>query len=84
MNNLNLIEKLKLLFYLNKVWTQIKEVKTVKNYKTTISGLVATLGLLLKLFKVDLPEEVSTALITVGIFLVAFFAKDSSVSGTGM
>ena len=80
---MTIIEKIKLLFQLNKLWSQMKEVKTMKNYRTTIAGLVATLGLILKLFKVDIPDEVSTALITIGVFAVGFFAKDSSVSGTG-
>lgn len=81
---MNIIQKIKLLFLLNKLWGQIKGIKSMKNYRTTISGLVATIGLVLKLFKVDLPDEIANALITIGVFAMAFFAKDNSVTGTGM
>jgi hypothetical protein len=48
----------------------------LRDPRTTISGLVVTIGVLLKLFKIDLPDEVSNGLIAIGVFLMGFFAKD--------
>jgi hypothetical protein len=78
---MNIIEKTKLLFYINKLYKQTMEVGMSKNWKTTMAGVVATLGLILKLFKIDLPEEVSNGLIAIGVFAIGFFAKDSNVTG---
>lgn len=78
---MNIFDKLKLLVLINKFYSQVKEAKMNASWKTTVSGLVATAGFILKLFKVDLPDEVSNALITVGVFLIAFFAKDSNATG---
>lgn len=72
---------MKLLYYLNKIWQQVKEIKTMKNWKTTMSALVVTVGMILKLFKIDLPEEVANSLITIGVFLMGLFAKDNNVTG---
>ncbi len=78
---MNIIERMKLLYYLNKIWQQVKEIKTMKNWKTTMSALVVTVGMILKLFKIDLPEEVANSLITIGVFLMGLFAKDNNVTG---
>ncbi len=51
----------------------------MKNWKTTISGLVAALGQILPTFGV--PTEVAQAISVVGLFFVGLFAKDSNVTG---
>lgn len=54
----------------------------MKNWKTTVAGLIGVLGFILPTF--GIPLEVAHAIQTVGIFLTGFLAKDNSVSGTGM
>lgn len=78
---MNIIEKVKLLFYIKKLYQQWKELKTMTNWKTTVGAIVTTIGFILKLFKIDVPEEVSMAIVTVGIFIIGLFAKDSNVTG---
>ena len=51
----------------------------MKNWKTTVSGLVAALGQVLPYL--GIPQEVATAVSVVGMFLVGLFAKDSNVTG---
>ena len=54
----------------------------MKNWKTTVSGLISALGAVLPTFGVS--QEVSTAVVTVGLALLGFFSKDHSTSGTGV
>lgn len=76
MNGLSSIDKLKLLYYINKVYQQIMEVKNMNNdMKTTIAGIVATIGFILKIFKIDVPVEVTDGLIAIGIFVMAYFTN---------
>lgn len=51
----------------------------MKNWKTTLSGLLAAAGQILSIFGV--PVEVGQAVSVVGLFLVGIFAKDSNVTG---
>jgi hypothetical protein len=51
----------------------------MKNWKTTLSGLLAAAGQILSIFGV--PVEVGQAVSVVGLFLVGLFAKDSNVTG---
>ena len=51
----------------------------MKNWKTTVSGLLAAAGQILSIFGV--PVEVGQAVSVVGLFLVGLFAKDSNVTG---
>lgn len=51
----------------------------MKNWKTTLSGVVAALGQILPLLGVPVP--VSQALSVVGLFLMGLFSKDSNVTG---
>ena len=59
-----------------------KENKTMANYKTTLGALITLMSFLLpNVFKVELPAEVQTAMMTVGVFIIGFFAKDKNVTG---
>lgn len=53
----------------------------MKDIKTTISGAVAALAIVVKfVFKVDIPDEVVAAVVTVAVFCAGFFAKDKEVT----
>lgn len=51
----------------------------MKNWKTTVSGLLSGCGQLFPLF--GLPAEVGQAVSVLGLFLMGLFAKDSNVTG---
>ena len=51
----------------------------VKNWKTTVAGLLAAAGQILNIFGV--PVEVGTAVSTIGLFIMGLFAKDKAVTG---
>ena len=51
----------------------------MKSWKTTLSGVIAALGPIL--LAVGIPTEVATAITTIGLFLLGFFAKDNNVTG---
>ena len=52
----------------------------MNNIRTTLSGVLAASGQILILFGV--PIEVSTAISTLGLFLMGLFSKDAGKSGT--
>ncbi|MBI4822649.1 MAG: hypothetical protein HY805_00235 [Nitrospirae bacterium] len=54
----------------------------MKNWRTTVSGLIGSLGILVPIF--GLPMELGNALTTVGIFFLGVFSKDSAVVGKGL
>jgi len=56
----------------------------MRNWKTTIGAIVTLLAGILPYVGVELSPEVQAAMVTVGIFIIGIFAKDNSVSGTGM
>jgi hypothetical protein len=78
---MNAIEKVKLLWNLNKLYQQWKELKAMTNWKTTVGAMVTTIAFILKLFKIEVPAEVLDSAIVVGIFIIGIFAKDSNVTG---
>lgn len=51
----------------------------MKNWKTTLSGVLSGSGIILPLFGV--PAEVGQAVSVLGLFLIGLFAKDSNVTG---
>lgn len=51
----------------------------MKNWKTTVSGVIAAAGQLLPLL--GIPAEVGQAISVVGLFLIGLFAKDNNVTG---
>lgn len=80
---MNIIDKTRMLYYLNKLWNLIEEGIKMKNWKTTLGGIIATIGAILKLINpgFEIPDEVSAALVTVGIFIIGLFSKDNNVTG---
>jgi len=38
--------------------------------------------MVLKLFKIEIPEEVLNGIIAIAVFAIGFFAKDAGVTGT--
>lgn len=51
----------------------------MKNWKTTLTGVLAASGQILPLF--GLPAELGTAISTIGLFLIGLFAKDAGKTG---
>lgn len=51
----------------------------MKNWKTTISGVIAASGQILPFL--GIPGEVASAVSVLGLFLVGLFSKDAGVSG---
>jgi len=59
-------------------FNKLKEAFKMKDWKTTLAAFVVLLGFLFKmLFKADIPQEVSDAIMLIGTFFIGFFAKDS-------
>jgi len=51
----------------------------MKNYKTTLTGLVTGLAVYVKtVYKLDIPTE---AILTIGFMILSWFSKDSDVTG---
>ncbi|MBF0607455.1 MAG: hypothetical protein HQL61_07910 [Magnetococcales bacterium] len=48
----------------------------VEDWKTTASAVVASVPALLSIFGITLTQEQASAIFTVGIFLVGYFARD--------
>lgn len=50
-----------------------------KDWKTTVIGIIGLLAYVVKtLFNIDVPAEVQTGFITVIVFLIGLFSKDSN------
>jgi hypothetical protein len=58
------------------MWKLIKGM-IFKNPKTTASGLPAAIVAILKVFGVNVPEEVVIGAITLSTFLIGLFSKDA-------
>lgn len=54
----------------------------MKNWKTTLFGVVSAIGFILPHF--GIPQNVAAAIQTIGVFLLGLHAKDNSTTGTGM
>lgn len=59
------------------MWKLIKGM-LFKNPKTTVSGLPAAVVAILKVFGVNVPEEVIAGAVTLSIFLIGLFSKDAT------
>lgn len=59
------------------MWKLLK-VMFFKNHKTTVSGLPAAIVAILKVFGVNVPEEVIAGAVTLSIFLIGLFSKDAT------
>ena len=53
----------------------------LKNWKTTVSGLLAALPQIVGLFGLPIPPAVLNGISAIGLFLIGLFAKDSNVTG---
>ena len=53
----------------------------MKDWKTTLAGVVAFLVMIAKWFGVEIPVGVSEAVVTICLFIGMFFAKDKAGSG---
>jgi hypothetical protein len=51
----------------------------MKNWKTTVSGIIGALGTIFPMF--GLSPELGNAVSVIGITLMGVFAKDSNVTG---
>jgi len=51
----------------------------MKNWKTTVAGLLAAAGQILSIFGV--PVEVGSAVSVIGLFILGLVSKDSNVTG---
>ena len=58
-----------------------KGVNGLKNWKTTVSGILSALPQLLPLLGFPIPAEVANSISALGLFLIGLFAKDSNVTG---
>ena len=74
---MNTFTKLKIIAGLTSIF--LKGDIDMKNWKTTVTGLLAASGQILSLFGV--PAEVGSAVSVIGLFLLGLFAKDGNVTG---
>ena len=51
----------------------------MKNWKTTLSGVVSAFGIILPFF--GIPSEIGQSATVIGLFLLGLFSKDSNVTG---
>ena len=59
----------------------IAKIEKMKNWKTTISGLVGGLPMILSVFGVTIPEPVINLILAIGVVFATYFAKDKNVTG---
>jgi hypothetical protein len=74
---MNAFSKVKIVMKLASLF--LKGEISMKNWKTTVSGIIAAAGQILSLFGV--PVEVGQAVSVIGLFLLGIFCKDSNVTG---
>lgn len=71
------------LFFLRNAWSFVRIVSLIRkafpmnNWKTTVSGVLSAVVILLKLFGIEVPQPVSDGLLAVSLFMVGLFAKDA-------
>lgn len=53
----------------------------MKNWKTTLSGIVSIVPIIANLFGMQIPNEVVVGAVAVGSFITGLFAKDHDVTG---
>ena len=54
----------------------------MKDWKTTLAGLIAGLPMILGIFGVAIPESISKLILATGVVIATYFCKDKNVSGT--
>ena len=56
----------------------------VKDWKTTLTGVVGVIGMLVKvIFSIEVTVEVQIAFVTVIVAFIGYFSKDSTPTTTG-
>lgn len=53
----------------------------IKNWKTTLGGIVAIVAFILPKFGIELPPNIQDSMIAVGLGIATFYAKDGNVTG---
>lgn len=53
----------------------------MKDWKTTITGVVTGVVLLLGAFGFHIPQDVQAGIVSIGIFAIGYFAKDATKEG---
>lgn len=55
--------------------------KLMKDWKTTLSGVVGAGAVILRMFGVDIPQPVLDGIIAVALFCIGLFSKDKPAEG---
>ncbi len=53
----------------------------MKNWKTTLSGLIGGLPMILSVLGVAIPESISKLILAIGVVFATYFAKDKNITG---
>lgn len=80
---MNIIEEIQLLLQANKLLKMLKEVMKMKNYKTTLVGVVGAIASVAYPLLTKGNVEVAEIIRAVVIAAVGFLAKDFNVTGAG-
>lgn len=59
----------------------IKKQVKMKNWKTTIGGILALIPTILSTIGLPMAPELANAIQTIAVALIAYFAKDKDVTG---
>lgn len=81
---MNIVEEIQMLLEANKLFKMLKEVMKMKNYKTTLVGLVGAIASVAYPLFAKGNVEIADIIRAVVIAAIAFLAKDFDVSGTGV
>lgn len=55
----------------------------MRNWKTTLTGVISALPSILGWFGVPIPADVSHAFVVAGLFVIGLVSKDHNVTGDG-
>lgn len=78
---MNIFEEIKLLLQLNKIFKMLKEVMKMKNYKTTLIGLIGAIASVLYPLISTGTVDIETIFRAVVLAALGFFAKDFNITG---
>ncbi|MBI5192761.1 MAG: hypothetical protein HZA08_04885 [Nitrospirae bacterium] len=78
---MNIINDIKLYFLLRELRKDTKKGNVMKNWRTSIGGLVSIIGIILPQFGIS--HELASAVQVIGTAIIAYFAKDHVNTGTG-
>lgn len=75
---LTAFEKARLLVQLVPFVYQYLKGRFMKDWKTTLSGAIGGVAILLRVFGVDIPQPALDSIIAVALFFIGLFSKDSA------